>query len=168
MNNTPSGKMKIIVWIALGAALIGLDQWSKWAIEQTFRGQENTYFPVIENVFHLVFVENRGVTFGMLKDIPGWLRTPVLVIIPLGIVGLLLFFFIRQKGREKLTSLCLSLIIAGAIGNIIDRIWRGSVIDFLYFNIYVMWWPAFNVADSVIVIGTILLSWQIFRGKRVF
>jgi signal peptidase II len=160
--------MKIILWILLGIALIGLDQWSKLTIDQNFRGEENTYIPVIENVFHIVYVKNRGVTFGMLKDIPTELRKPILVVFPVGIVGLLTYFFIRARGKEALTSLCLTLIIAGAIGNIIDRIRLDYVIDFLYVNIGVMWWPAFNVADSVIVVGTILLSIQILQGKRVF
>ena len=110
--------------------------------------------PVVlwDGVFELAYVENRGAAFGIGQGW-GWLFSTLTVVVVLAILGLLLF---TRRFRHPLALASGILLAAGGIGNLIDRIWRGYVVDFLYFR----WidFPVFNVADCCVVIGTILLA----------
>jgi len=116
----------------------------------------NSSVPVIKNVFHLTLVHNRGAAFGILKNqIPLFIFTAIAAII-------MIYFHLRKNNKFlecSLYAVSLSLILGGAIGNLIDRIFLGYVIDFLDFR----FWPVFNIADSAISIGGILLAYSIFR-----
>jgi len=117
----------------------------------------NQSVPVIKGFFHLTLVHNRGAAFGILKN-----QTPLFIITSLLAIILIIAHLKKYKTRFSLYSLSLSLILAGAVGNLIDRVSLGYVIDFLDFHI----WPVFNVADSAITIGAILLGWSILKSKN--
>ncbi|MBU1125763.1 MAG: signal peptidase II [Candidatus Omnitrophica bacterium] len=131
-----------------------LDQLTKYlATHFLSRGES---FPVIPKVFHLTLVYNRGAAFGLLKDqLPIFIVTSLVAILIVGIS-------LRRYFHEKRYRYPLSLILAGALGNLVDRLLWGHVIDFLDFRI----WPVFNIADSAITIGAIILGWTLFYRKN--
>ena len=134
-------------------AILATDQLTKFFITKSL--SLNQSLPVIKNVFHLTLVHNRGAAFGILKNqLPLFIATAVFAI-------LLIFFNLKKNSHQKLYGISLSLILAGAIGNLIDRIAFGYVIDFLDFRV----WPVFNVADSAITVGAIVLGWSICFQK---
>ena len=133
------------MYIGMFIIILAMDMATKyWAYNYL---REVGSLPVIENIFHLTYVENRGAAFGILQD-QRW------VFIVVTIVTLIfIFWYIRQMEPEiRLLRIGLNLIVAGAVGNLIDRIYLGFVIDFIDFRI----WPVWNIADMAIVIGTIL------------
>lgn len=113
--------------------------------------------PIIKNIFHITLVENTGAAFGILQG-----KTNLLIY--MGIVFILIFLFIvrREKDKGKLVYFSYGLILGGALSNIYDRIFRGFVIDYIDLRI----WPVFNIADSCISIGIIILLWQTYRTRK--
>jgi signal peptidase II len=148
-------------WLGLSAAVIVVDQITKWAILARFRPGER--LPVIRDLFDLVLAFNPGAAFSFLSTASGWQRyafAGLAVVISAGLV-----WFLRRPG-SALLHLGLALILGGAIGNLIDRLWIGEVVDFLLVY-YRSWsWPAFNVADSAITIGAALLILDSFRQRH--
>ena len=142
------------MWPAL--AVLALDQITKHWIASRFPVYETQ--PLISGFFNLVHVRNRGMAFGIMNR-PGadW-GFILLLCATLGAVALLLFWFYRLKTEDKGTAIPLSLILGGAIGNLLDRMRLGEVIDFLDFHVGPYHWPAFNVADSAITVGTLWLA----------
>jgi len=127
--------------------LIGIDQISKgWALNSL---KEIGSIPIIKNVFHLTYVENRGAAFGMLQN-----NQSIFIIVALtaSVFGL---YYLHTKKVNILSKTGIILIIAGAIGNLIDRVRLGFVVD--YFDFRFIWEYVFNVADVFVVVGTILL-----------
>ncbi len=127
--------------------LIGIDQASKiWALNSL---KEMGSIPIIENVFHLTYVENRGAAFGMLQN-----NQSIFIIVALAasVFGL---YYLHTKKVNFLGKASIILIIAGAIGNLIDRIRIGFVVD--YFDFRFIWEYVFNIADIFVVVGTIML-----------
>ncbi|MDT8421517.1 MAG: signal peptidase II [Desulfuromonadales bacterium] len=139
-----------------------LDQLSKLYIDSHFKLYESV--TVLENFFHITYIRNRGAAFGILSDSP--LRLPFFIVVTLvAIVGIL--WYLRQlPAGQKLSQLALGLILSGAIGNLIDRLRFGEVIDFIDVHWYSHHWPAFNVADSAICIGVGLLLLDSWRTER--
>lgn len=136
-----------------------IDQLTKFIILKNFQPGES--LPVIKNIFHISFVCNKGVAFGVFSEAAG----PAFIGIFYISVIIIVFIFAFYKKffhRGRCMQVFLSLILAGAIGNLIDRIRFGCVIDFLDFRI----WPVFNVADSAITIGTVLLILQMLKQKK--
>ena len=131
-------------------ALIGIDQITKmWAVSQLLNADR--VIPVIDGVFEFRYTENPGVAFSMLEG-QRWVFIPVTLVI----AGLLLIMMLRSPLRRyKLFHIVCVLILAGAIGNLIDRMIYGYVIDFLYFSL--INFPIFNFADCCVVIGAVLL-----------
>jgi len=123
-------------------------------------------FKVIDGFFNIVYVRNKGIAFGLLKTLDGNLRNFFLIYIPLAIIIVVFFYILYSKKITKLTFWGLNLIIAGAIGNLIDRYFYGYVVDFLDFYYKNFHWPAFNFADFYISIGTILLIIDSFVSKK--
>jgi signal peptidase II len=119
---------------------------------------------VIENFFTITYLRNKGAAFGMLATSP-W-RLPFFIIVSL--VAVVVIFVVIKKLRDdqKLAASALSLIFAGALGNLIDRIRFGEVIDFIFVHWYDHYWPAFNVADSAICVGVFLLALDMIREER--
>lgn len=131
-----------------------LDQSSKFLITRNLTLSQS--IPVIKGVFHITLVHNKGAAFGILKNqVPLFILTAIFAIV-------LVLLNLRGNKHKKLYSISLSLILAGALGNLIDRVFFGYVIDFLDFRI----WPVFNVADSAITIGAILLGWSLLKLEK--
>lgn len=127
--------------------LIGIDQLSKlWALDYL---KEIGSIPIIQNIFHLTYVENRGAAFGMLQN-----NQIIFIIVALAasIYGL---YYLHTKKVNIIGKSGIILIISGAIGNLIDRVRLGFVVD--YFDFRIIWEYVFNVADVFVVVGTILL-----------
>jgi signal peptidase II len=139
----------------------GLDQLSKYLILQTFaEGEVKT---VIPDLWNLTLTFNRGAAFGLWAGLPpGW-REAVLGLTTLAAVGVVLVLLKQPVYQTVRSQIALAGILGGAIGNVIDRIGRGAVVDFLDFYIGTSHWPAFNVADSAICIGVFVLI--LFAGK---
>jgi len=151
----------MIKWLGLAALLVAADQLAKLAAVQFLAlNQAVTVTPF----FNLVLVYNSGAAFSILSDAAGWQR---LVFIAIAVVASVwIVFLLRKYPNHGLFALALSLVLAGAVGNLIDRILVGAVIDFLDFHAYGYHWPAFNVADSAITCGAVLLIWDALRPKR--
>jgi signal peptidase II len=118
----------------------------------------------ITSFFNLILTYNAGAAFSFLSDASGWQRW-FLSSIAL-IASIVIIFLLRKYTDNKLFCLALSLVLGGALGNLWDRITLGHVVDFLDFYIGSYHWPAFNVADSAIFIGAVLLIYDSFRSKK--
>ena len=139
-------------WFALAAAVVAADQVSKAMVLSRFALGERRE---VNGFFNMVLVYNKGAAFSFLSDAPGW-QTPLLIafaLVAIAIVGTLL---VRSPGRRLLCT-GFALILGGALGNLIDRFRYGQVVDFLDFHAAGWHWPAFNVADSAITLGAVLL-----------
>lgn len=119
---------------------------------------------VVPHFFKLNYAENTGAAWGMLRNLPSGLRGPLFGVITLVAVGVILYFFVeamKSGNRERMTLSGLALILGGALGNYIDRLARGFVVDFLEAHVtlgsHAYFWPSFNVADSAICVGAGLL-----------
>jgi len=139
-------------WFALAALVIALDQLSKWAVLAHFAAGERR---ALGEFFNMVLVFNKGAAFSFLADAPGW-QTPVLVTFALVAAAMVSVLIVRSPQRRAVCT-GLALILGGALGNVIDRLRFGSVVDFLDFHALGWHWPAFNVADSAICVGAVLL-----------
>ncbi len=149
-------------WFNVALIALALDQLTKFLIVQKFAFGEVLS---ITSFFNLVLVYNRGAAFSFLAGANGWQRW---VFTAIGVMAALLIVHLLRKHRHQtLFCLALSLILGGALGNVIDRLVHGHVIDFLDFYLHGWHWPAFNLADSAISCGTLLLVLdELRRGRR--
>jgi len=155
----------LLIFIAGAILVIVLDQVTKAAITARFSLHES--YPVISGFFNLVYVKNPGAAFSLLADAPAPFRHVFFIGVTLVAAGLILYYLIRSKTESILMIVCLTLIFAGAVGNLVDRIRFGAVVDFLDFYIGTAHWPAFNVADSAITVGAALMIWEmLISGKK--
>jgi signal peptidase II len=150
-------------WLALSAVVIALDQWSKLLVERAPRLVEPLYcLPV----FNIVRAHNRGAAFSMFDGASGWQRWAFSVLAAVVSVSLVVWLA-RLERRANLLGSALALILAGAVGNVIDRLRLGYVVDFLQVHWQEHYFPAFNVADAAITIGAgCLLLDALFAGRR--
>jgi signal peptidase II len=147
--------MKLRIAVVLVAFMVALDQYTKhliladWTVGDTL--------PVIPGFFSLTYVRNRGGAFGLMADLPeGWRVGFFVAFALLTVAGLA--WMLRETPREDLVQrLALTSVIGGAIGNLYDRVRYGEVVDFLDVYVRAWHWPAFNVADSFITCGVVLL-----------
>lgn len=139
-----------------------LDQATKLYVDANFALYESV--PVIEEWFHLTYIRNKGAAFGIFSN--SAVRIPFFITVTLIAMAVILFYLRRLHAGQRGTAWALSLIFAGALGNLIDRFRFGEVIDFLD----VFWgrhhWPAFNVADSAICVGVALMIWTMWLEER--
>ena len=145
------GKKYLIVFSTALIVLI-IDQLTKFLIKTNFQLNESA--ALIKNIFHLTYIHNFGAGFGLLQQ-QKW----ILVFISLVVVGVILYYLDRIKEKEKLLQFLVGFVLGGTIGNLIDRLSFGYVIDFLDFQV----WPIFNLADSFVtigVIGLIIYLWE--------
>ena len=131
-------------------AIIALDQWSKWAIKTSFNLYQSK--PVIQDFLHFTYVTNDGMAFGL--SFPGGKH--VLLIMTILLTGFIVGFLWKEKNGHPLIKYGLALILGGAIGNLIDRLLYGKVVDFLDLMIGNFHWYIFNIADSSVTVGMIL------------
>jgi len=148
----------------LSAAVFALDRLTKSIVEARLSAFD--VHPVIPGFFDIVHSQNRGVAFGILNDSTSSWRTLVLIVFSSAALLLVAGMLWRAARLDRWTLTGLALVLGGAAGNLFDRILWGRVTDFLEFYIGDMHWPAFNVADSCIVIGSCLLLLELLRPKR--
>jgi signal peptidase II len=147
-------------WLICAAGIVALDQLTKWAVLANFSdGERKNFLPF----FDLILTYNPGAAFSFLANAGGWQRWFLTV---LAIVFSVFTIFWLRKETRTLPSIALTLMLAGAIGNVIDRILHGKVVDFLLFYWKDWYYPAFNVADSSIFCGVVLLIWDSFFGPK--
>lgn len=148
-------------WLWLALAVIVADHLTKWWVSATLDYREAV--PVLP-FFSLVLVHNTGAAFSFLADAGGWQRW---FFIGVGAVAtVILLHLLKKHANELRMPLALALVLGGALGNVIDRVLLGHVVDFLYFHYGRFTWPAFNVADAAISIGAVLMVWDALRGPR--
>ena len=151
--------MITVLYVVLSAVLIAFDQYSKHLADVYLSGGKAV--DIIPNVFELHYLENHGVAFGMLQDMR-WVFIPVSIVLTVVLIWLLVRSPLRNSGLFRFSCY---LCLAGALGNMIDRIALGYVIDFLYFKL--IDFPIFNFADCYVVIATFLLIYFVlFRFKQ--
>ena len=131
-------------------AIIALDQWSKWAIKTSFNLYQSK--PVIQDLLHFTYVTNDGMAFGL--SFPGGKH--ILLVMTILLTGFIIGFLWKEREGHPLVKYGLALILSGAIGNLIDRLLYGKVVDFLDLMIGDFHWYIFNVADSSVTIGMVL------------
>ena len=147
-----------VKWLALSGLVIVLDQATKLKITAAFQLGESLR---MTSFFDLVLVFNRGAAFSFLSDAGGWQRWFFIVLA--AAISTWIVFMIVRHANEKVLSAALALVLGWAVGNLIDRLQHGAVVDFLYFHLAEYYWPAFNLADSAITLGVALLLWQQWR-----
>ncbi len=148
----------LLPWLGIAAIVVLLDQITKITIEKMFVfGEEK----IITSFFNLVLAYNKGAAFGFLNNQPGWQRYFFTAI---GVIAVtVIIYMLRKHSGQRLFCWALSLIMGGAIGNVIDRILYGHVIDFLDFHVAGTHFPAFNLADSAIFLGAVLFIFDELR-----
>ncbi|SCH14149.1 signal peptidase II [Romboutsia sp. 1001713B170207_170306_H8] len=141
------------------AILIGLDQLSKYFALNYLKDMGS--IPIIQSIFHLTYVENRGAAFGMFQN------NQIIFIIVASIASIFGLYYLHKKNMHIVGKVGILLIISGAIGNLIDRVRLGFVVD--YFDFRIIWEYVFNVADVFVVVGTVLLCIYIlfFEDKEM-
>jgi signal peptidase II len=143
---------KVGHWYGLAGGVIVLDQLSKWLVLETIRFGETIY---VAPFWNWVLTYNPGAAFSFLADQPGWQRW-FFTALAVGISGWIALE-LKKRPDEKLLCLAMAMIMGGALGNVIDRIRFGAVVDFVQWHVAGYYWPAFNVADSAISVGAVLL-----------
>lgn len=148
--------------LGLAALVLIVDQASKFALLEAF-----SYVPdvvPITGFFNVVLVWNKGISFGLFNNGSPWVSY-VLTGLALGISGFLVYWL--RKNERRLTMIAIGLVLGGALGNVIDRLVHGAVVDFLDFYAFGYHWPAFNVADSAISVGVVLVLLDgLFEGRK--
>jgi len=145
-----------MTWIIIISAIVA-DRVSKVICRQYLRPLGS--IPVIKGVFHLTYVENTGAAFGMLQG-----NTWFLILTSALVSAVVAYLIWKVKPENRYVKLSLALILGGALGNLVDRVLLGYVVDFLDFRI----WPVFNIADSCVVVGAILLGYfVVVKGENI-
>ena len=147
---------KYSIVFGMATAVLVLDQLTKWYVRQSVALYES--IPVIDALFHITHVRNRGGAFSLFAGISDTIRIPFFLSVAVVAVLVLVYMVRRVDARHLLVLLALGCILGGALGNFTDRAFRaGEVTDFLDFHWHGYYWPAFNVADSAISIGMVIL-----------
>ncbi|SHE61623.1 signal peptidase II Aspartic peptidase. MEROPS family A08 [Seinonella peptonophila] len=131
--------------------VIALDQWSKWLVIQYMNIREQ--IPVIDGLFYITSHRNQGAAFGILQN-QRWF----FIVVTTCVILFVIVYLWRIRKKQPMMSFAFSLVLGGAIGNLLDRIRMGEVVDFFHFQYESYQFPIFNVADSCIVVGVILLA----------
>ena len=157
-------KRKSTIIITTALAVFVLDRLTKLAVQSKI-GFEDT-IPVIKGFFELTYVRNTGAAFGIMALARDSFRVPFLLASTAVAIGLLVYFVRKTRDDEYLLLVALAMILGGALGNLVDRLVYGYVVDFLYFHVNQYYWPAFNVADSGITVGVALLGFDLLVRKK--
>jgi signal peptidase II len=156
-----SPKSKLVIQLLV--AIVLLDQATKLLVDRTMSLHDS--IPVIDNFFSLTYIRNTGAAFGIFADSHEFFRVTFLVAFSLAAIGFILVMLRRLPASEKWLAVALAFILGGAVGNLIDRLIYGEVIDFLDFYWSGYHWPAFNVADSFITIGVLVMLFRLATTK---
>lgn len=147
--------MKNSFFLCLSAIIVAMDQLTKLLVTSRMHLFES--IPVLDNIISFTYIRNKGVAFGMLSASDGAILRAVLTLVTFLAILLVVYFLLRTGPDTPIRKLALSLILGGAVGNFIDRVRLGEVVDFVDIHWGNLHWPAFNVADSSITIGVIVL-----------
>lgn len=156
-----SAKGKIVSGLLVFIVL--LDQISKFIVDRTM--PLNHSIPVIENLFSLTYIRNTGAAFGILAGSHAAFRLPFLIFFSLLAIAFIVMMLRRLQESERGLMIALTFILGGAIGNLVDRVVYGEVIDFLDFYWSRFHWPAFNFADSFITVGVMITFYYLVRSR---
>ena len=155
-------KTKYLILMLLTSVVLVIDQLTKVYVDRSMQLYQS--IPVVDGLFSITYLRNKGAAFSFLAE-ASW-RLPFFVLVSVIAVVVIMVALGKLRDDQKLAAVSLSLILSGAVGNLIDRVRLGEVIDFL--DVY--WrshhWPAFNVADSAICVGVALLALDMFREER--
>ena len=163
--NAMTAKKINMIFLPIVIVIVILDQVTKLYIDASMA--LHTSFPVINGFFNITYIRNPGAAFGFLAGSPAMFRSLFFLAVTVLAVGLILYYLYKNPFRGNLLTVSLALILAGALGNLIDRLRFGEVIDFLDVYIGTTHWPAFNVADSAISVGAVILFLaMIHQGKE--
>lgn len=161
MAKTNFGRGGLLTWLGIALIVIVLDQFTKTLILGYFQYGDSRH---VTSFFNVVRVHNTGAAFSFLAGASGWQRW---FFVGLGLVAAgFIVWMLRSQGHQRLFAWALSLILGGALGNVIDRLLHGYVVDFLDFHLGARHFPAFNVADSAITVGAVLLIFDELRRVR--
>lgn len=155
-------KPRYTLFVILTVVGLVFDQITKLYIDRSMKLFDS--IPVVTNFFNITYVRNRGAAFSFLSE-ASW-RLPFFIGITLVASIAILVAFHKLRNDQKLAQISLSMIFSGAIGNLIDRVRMGEVIDFLDVHWYRHHWPAFNVADSLICVGVFLLALDMLLEEK--
>jgi len=162
MSGTARGGWQGLALLAF--AVLAADQATKYLVEKfTAVGSTRVLVPGFLNLVH---TSNPGVAFGLLADSPATWLAPVLIAFSVGVIGLLSWLLVTGRGGGALGQWGLALILGGAAGNVLDRVLRRSVTDFIDFYVGSHHWYTFNLADSAIVLGAGLVLLELFFDRR--
>lgn len=151
-----------LLWV--GGLVVVLDQITKIWVDKTMRIYESK--PLIPGFLELHYIRNTGAAFGFLSSSTADFRVPFFVGVSAVAIVIILYLFYKLEDAEVVMPLALSLVLGGALGNLVDRIRLGEVIDFILVHYKAFRWPAFNVADIAITVGVSLLVLRIFILER--
>jgi signal peptidase II len=152
------------LYLLLAVAVLVLDQWTKWLVESHLPHLASRV--VVPGFLDLTHVRNTGVAFGLFAAHGDGVRTVVLSSVGLLALGVVLVYFWRTAAGDRLLLAALSLVLGGAVGNLLDRVRSGGVTDFIDVYVGTYHWHTFNVADSAITIGLTLMAWDALRPRR--
>ncbi len=156
------GPGKYLLVAGVAAAIVALDQWTKITVAGSMRLHETR--PILPGFFDLTYVRNTGAAFSMLAGRSAAFRIPFFTAISL-LAGIAILSFVRRTpASRRVVLLSCAAVLGGAIGNLVDRLVYGEVIDFLSLHWNGFYWPAFNVADSFITVGVVVLLGRALLG----
>jgi signal peptidase II len=147
--------------LIIAAVVLVIDQLSKIAVVSGMEVSQS--IPVIQDVLHMTYVQNRGMAFGLFSDNRMLFMIPTVVLI-----AAVVFAIVKLGKKNKVLDVSLGLILGGGIGNMIDRVARGFVVDFVDFCAFDFWQWVFNVADSAVVVGAFLFMFAMITDKNLF
>ncbi|HVS02098.1 MAG TPA: signal peptidase II [Thermoanaerobaculia bacterium] len=150
-------------FLLLSLVVLVLDQWSKWLVElhlPHLTGQR-----VIPGLLDFTHVKNTGVAFGLFASHGDLARTLALSAVGLLALAVVVVYFWRTPGQDRLLLAALALVLGGAVGNLVDRVMSGAVTDFVDVYVGTHHWHTFNVADSAITVGLLLMAWDALRPR---
>ena len=157
-------KQKYLILFSLSGLILCLDQWTKhWARTSLVMGERQE----LTSFMTLVYSTNQGFAFGLLKQAPSSLQNLFIIGLPAFALILIILIFIKLRDNQMMTSVALTAILGGAVGNLLDRLRFGYVVDFLDFRSGPIKMPAFNVADLSILVGLVLMFYSTLRPSRV-
>ena len=150
--------------ILIAASVVVLDRLSKWLVAQKIGLSDSV--DIVPGLFRLTHVQNKGAAFGLFSESPSEWKVAMLILFSVAALAVVSALLWKNGNAMNATAIALSLVFGGALGNLWDRIATGRVVDFLDFYVGTHHWPAFNIADSAIVVGALLLLSEIFLAPQ--
>lgn len=152
-------RLKLWLYYLIALAVVLIDQWTKWLVVKHMEiGQS---IPIIENVLHITSHRNMGAAFGILQG-----QLVFFIIVTIFVIAFIVYYIHKEGKNDPFFGIILGLLLGGAAGNFIDRLFRDGVVDFIDVYIFTYDFPIFNVADSALVIGVGLLILKFLRDDR--